>query len=405
MEFQCRLGTEHGQIVEGVYVADDEAGLRRDLEGKGYYVLAARPKGALALPGLPALPTLRRRRVSGQELLLFNQELATLLKAGMPLAQSLDILRQKIPNPAFKATIDDVYEKVRSGIALSDACQSHASMFPPIYTASLLAGEKSGNLDEMLRRYIAYTKVVDSVKRNAVSALIYPAVLFSLSLIVLIVIVVKVVPAFAEFYGTFDAELPLATRTLVAISDVVRTNLLLIVLGLAGGGVFLWSWLQSSANVTRLHHLVLGLPGLGRVATQFATSQFSRTLATLLGGGIPLVSGLEVAGRAVGNRYVGAAIEVMTQQVREGQPLGRAMAERKVFPDVALKMVDVGESTGALQEMLNAVADFYDESVETTLSRFTRLIEPLMLVIMAIVIALILLALYLPVFQLSAAVA
>jgi type IV pilus assembly protein PilC len=156
--------------------------------------------------------------------------------------------------------------------------------------------------------------------------------------------------------------------------------------------------------VVRLHTAILRLPGLGTVATQFATSQFARTLATLLGGGIPLVSALEVAGRAIGNRYVGAAVETITQQVREGVSLGRAMTERRLFPDVALKMVDVGEQTGALQEMLNAVADFFDESVETTLDRFTKLIEPLMLVIMAIVIALILLALYMPVFQLSSAV-
>jgi type IV pilus assembly protein PilC len=404
MEFQCRLGTEHGQVVEGVYVADDEAGLRRDLEGKGFFILAARPKHGLALPGLPALPALRRRRVSGQELLLFNQELATLLKAGMPLAQSLDILRQKVPNPTFKGALDDIYDKVRSGIALSDACANHPSLFPPIYTASLLAGEKSGNLDEMLRRYIAYTRVVDSVKRNAVSAMIYPAVLFGLSLIVLLVIMTKVVPAFASFYSTFNAQLPLATRILMSLSNALVTNLLWLGLGLGGGAIFVWSWLQSRANIVRLHAVLLRLPGIGRVATQFATSQFSRTLATLLGGGIPLVSALEVAGRAVGNRYVGAAVETMTQEVREGQPLGRAMAQRGFFPDVALKMVDVGEQTGALQEMLNAVADFFDESVETTLARFTRLIEPLMLVIMAVVIALILLALYLPVFQLSSAV-
>jgi type IV pilus assembly protein PilC len=404
MEFQCRLGTEQGQIVEGVYVADDEAGLRRDLEGKGYFILAARAKGGLALPGLPALPTLRRHRVSGQELLIFNQELATLLKAGMPLAQSLDILRQNVPNPTFKGALDDVFEKVRSGIALSDACAGHPSLFPPIYTASLLAGEKSGNLDEMLRRYIAYTRIVDSVKRNAVSAMIYPAVLFCLSLIVVLVIMTKVVPAFANFYGSFNAELPLATRILMGISNTLLANVLWIVIGLAGAGIFAWSWLQSKANIVRMHAVILRLPGIGRVATQFATSQFSRTLATLLGGGIPLVSALEVAGRAVGNRYVGSAVDRMTQEVREGQPLGRAMAQRGFFPDVALKMVDVGESTGALQEMLNAVADFFDESVETTLARFTRLIEPLMLVVMAIVIAAILLALYLPVFQLSSAV-
>jgi type IV pilus assembly protein PilC len=404
MEFQCRLGTEHGQVVEGVYVADDEAGLRRELEGKGYFILAARPKGAIALPGLPALPTFRRRRVSGQELLLFNQELATLLKAGIPLAQSLDILRQKIPNPTFKGALDDVYEKVRSGIALSDACADHASLFPPIYTASLLAGEKSGNLDEMLRRFIAYTRVVDTVKRNALSAIIYPAVLFTLSLLLLSGIMVWVVPAFQDFYGAFRAELPLATRILIGISNVIRSNLPYLIIALVGFGMFLWQWLRSRTNMVRLHAAILHLPGLGKVATQFATSQFARTLATLLGGGIPLVSALEVSARAVGNRHVGGAVETVTQQVREGVALGKAMAERRVFPDVALKMVDVGEQTGALQEMLNAVADFYDESVETTLSRFTKLIEPLMLVIMAVVIALILLALYMPVFQLSSAV-
>jgi type IV pilus assembly protein PilC len=213
-----------------------------------------------------------------------------------------------------------------------------------------------------------------------------------------------VVPAFQDFYGAFRAELPLATRILMGISAVIRSNLLFLVIGLGGFGLFAWSWLRSKANVVRLHAAILRLPALGAVATQFATSQFARTLATLLGGGIPLVSALEVAGRAVGNRYVGAAVETMTQQVREGVALGRAMAERKLFPDVALKMVDVGEQTGALQEMLNAVADFYDESVETTLGLFTKLIEPLMLVIMAVVIALILLALYMPVFQLSSAV-
>jgi len=178
----------------------------------------------------------------------------------------------------------------------------------------------------------------------------------------------------------------------------------LLVIAAVGVGAFIWSWLRSQANVVRLHAAILRLPGLGTVATQFATSQFARTLATLLGGGIPLVSALEVAGRAVGNRHVGAAVETITQQVREGVSLGKAMAERRLFPDVALKMVDVGEQTGALQEMLNAVADFFDESVETTLSRFTKLIEPLMLVIMAVIIALILLALYMPVFQLSSAV-
>jgi type IV pilus assembly protein PilC len=402
MEFQCRLGTAHGEIIEGVYIAEDEARLRRDLEDKGLFVLAIRPKGGFALPGLPSFQ--RKRKVPANDFLLFNQELATLLKAGMPLAQSLEILRQQVPNPTFKAVLDDVFEKVRSGVALSEAFEAHGDLFPPIYTASLLAGEKSGNLDQVLRRYIAYTRLVGTLRRNTISALIYPAVLFGLSIVVVIIIMVKVVPAFTGFYDTFGAKLPLATRVLTAISNAIASRILILGLAVVGTAVFLWSWLQNATNRARWHKLLLRLPGLGPVARKFATSQFSRTLATLLGGGIPLVTALEVASRAIGNRHVARQIDTMTTQVREGQSLAKAMSGRGVFPDVALKMVEVGEATGALQDMLNAISDFFDEEIETTLARFTRLIEPVMLIVMAIVIAAILLALYLPVFQLSSAV-
>ncbi len=404
MEFQCRLGTEQGRVIEGVYVADDESRLRRELAEKGLFVLSIRRKGAISIPWLPALPALgSRRRIPAHEFMVFNQELATLLKAGMPLVQSLDILRQKVPNATFKAVLDDVFDKVRSGVALSDAFADHGDLFPPIYTASILAGERSGNLDQVLRRFIAYTRVISGVRRNTISALIYPAVLLVLSLIVVLVIVVRVVPAFSGFYETFDAELPWTTRVLTTISNAVASNIALIGVVVLLAGLGGWAWLTQPANRTRFHAAILRVPGLGRVATKFATSQFARTLATLLGGGIPLVSALEVAGRAVGNRHVGAQVEHMVQQVREGQSLAHAMTSRGVFPDVALKMVEVGEATGALQEMLNAVADFFDEDIETTLSRFTRLVEPVMLVVMAVVIAAILLALYLPVFQLSSA--
>jgi type IV pilus assembly protein PilC len=402
MEFQCRLGTAHGEVIEGVYIADDEARLRRDLEDKGLFVLAIRPKGGLALPGLPTLR--RKRRIPANDFLLFNQELATLLKAGMPLAQSLDILRQQVPNVTFKAVLDDVFDKVRSGVSLSDAFASHGDLFPPIYTASLLAGEKSGNLDQVLRRFIAYTRLVGALKRNTISAMVYPAMLFALSIVVILIIMVRVVPAFTGFYDTFGAELPLATRVLTAVSNTIASRILILGLAFVGTIVFVWSWLQKATNRARWHAVMLRLPFLGSVAQKFATSQFSRTLATLLGGGIPLVTALDVSARAIGNRYVGNQIDAMTVDVREGQSLAKAMASRRVFPDVALKMVEVGEATGALQDMLNAIADFFDEDIETTLARFTRLIEPIMLIVMAIVIAAILLALYLPVFQLSSAV-
>jgi type IV pilus assembly protein PilC len=403
MEFQCRLGTPQGEVVEGIYVAESEARLRHELEEKGLFVLDIRSRGGLggfSLPGLGGLSS-RGRKVSSREFLVFNQELATLLKAGLPLVQSLDILRRAIPNPTFKAVLDDVYERVRAGTSLSEAFEAHATLFPGVYTASLMAGEKSGNLDQVLRRFIAYVKLIGNVKRKTMSALMYPIILLALSFVVVAVIMVKVVPSFADFYGDFGAELPFITQVLIAISDAFRNNFLLIAIVTIGGGVAFWRWFKVPGQRQRLHGALMRAPFIGGTVTKFATSQLARTLATLLSGGIPLVTALDVASRAVGNRAMAWHVGVVTQQVREGQPLAAAMTQRGVFPDVAVKMVEVGEATGALQDMLNALADFYDEDIETTMARFVTLVEPLMLVLMGLVIAVLLLALYMPVFQLS----
>src|SRR5687768_16920957 len=227
MEFRCRLGTPTGEIVEGMYVAQSEAHLRRELEDKGLHVLALRPRGGLGLPGISFGS--RKPKIARHEFLVFNQELATLLKAGMPLVQSLDILRARLANPVFKAVLDDVHEKVRSGTALSDAFQTHGDLFPSVYTASLMAGERAGNLDAVLRRYVAYSKVVETVRKRTISALVYPAILIGLAVVLVGVIVIKVVPTFSDFYSSFNAQLPLSTRMIVAVSDAVRANLVLII--------------------------------------------------------------------------------------------------------------------------------------------------------------------------------
>ena len=218
MEFRCRLATASGQVTEGVYVADSEAALRRDFEDKGLFVLDVKSAGG----GLASLRRSRGGRIKLHEFLVFNQELATLLKAGMPLVQSLEILRRNVPNPTFKTLLDDVYEKVRSGTALSEAFEAHPRHVTPIYTASLMAGERSGSLEQVLRRYVAYVQVLGAVRRKVVSALVYPAVLTLLSFAVVAIIVVRVVPEFNQFYQGFDAELPLATRVIVAVSDAIR---------------------------------------------------------------------------------------------------------------------------------------------------------------------------------------
>ena len=400
MEFRCRLGTPGGEIIEGVYVADSEARLRHELEEKGLYVLAIQRAGALGLGSL-SLPT--RRRISTREFLVFNQELATLLKAGMPLVQSLEILRRRVTNPVLKAVLDDVHERVRSGSSLSEAFEAHGSLFPGVYTASLMAGEKSGSLEQVIRRYVAYVKVVSGVKRKTISALVYPAILLALSLIVVAIIVLKVVPEFGMFYQQFEAELPWSTRLIVSISNFAGAYLFLL-LGTIAAVVFgAWTWLSRPGNRVRFDRWLVRVPSLGPISQKFATSQAARTLATLLGGGIPLVNAIDVSARSIQNHYIASELQHAAQQVREGRALAVAMNESGAFPDVAIKMVEVGEQTGALQEMLNSLADFYDEEIETSLGRFVTIIEPALLVVMGLVIAGLLLALYMPLFQLSAA--
>lgn len=402
MEFRCRLGTPSGEIVEGVYVAQSEAHLRRELEEKGLHVLALHTRGGLGLPGFSFGS--RKPRIARHDFLVFNQELATLLKAGMPLVQSLDILRTRLANPVFKAVLDDVYDKVRAGTALSDAFQEHGDLFPSVYTASLMAGERAGNLDAVLRRFVAYAKVVDTVRKKTISALIYPAILIGLAIVLVGVIVVKVVPTFAEFYTSFNAQLPLSTRVIVGVSDFVRTNLLLLfIVGLGAGAAF-YTWIKQPGQGARFDRAIMRLPLVGASVHKFATAQLARTLATLLGGGIPLVNALEISSRSTGNRYMGREMGIVALRVREGQGFAATLHERRVLPDVAIKMIEVGESTGALQEMLNSLADFYDEEIETEVGRFVTVIEPALLIIMGVVISAIVLALYLPLFELTAVI-
>ena len=364
MEFRCRLASPRGEIVESVYVADTEATLRRELEDKGLLLLSLQPKGAIA--GL-SIRRPRSSRVSTPEFLVFNQELATLLKAGMPLVQSLDLLKRRVTSPRFRSVLDAVHAQVRSGTALSDAFAAQGDLFPRVYTASLLAGERSGSLDAMLRRYVEYTKVIATVKTQTGSG----------------------------------PPLPIVTRLIVEFSTFVREQFLLLLVALVAGIAALVAWGGQTGYKARLDRLILRVPVVGQVARKFSTSQMARTLATLLGGGLPLVNALDIAAKSIGNQYMAGQLDIVSARVREGSSLAAALEARGVFPDVAVKMTEVGESTGALQDMLNTVADFYDEEIATHMERFITLVEPVLLVAMGIVIAGLLLALYMPLFQLS----
>jgi type IV pilus assembly protein PilC len=401
MEYRCRLGTATGEILEEIHVSDSEAHLRRELEQKGFCVLGLRPKGLL---GQVSLPGRVRRRVPMRDFLVFNQELATLLKAGMPLVQSLDILRSRVEHPTFRPVLDEVYEKVRAGSSLSDAFGAHGDLFPASYGASLLAGEKSGSLDGVLRRYVAYMKVVGGVKRRTLAALVYPAVLIMVALVVVAIIVLKVIPEFAAFYDSFGAELPLVTRVIVKGATFVRSQFFLLAGAAIVLGVVAWSWVRQAGQRALVDRSILRVPWAGSTIRRFATSQMARTLSTLLGGGLPLVNAIDIASRSMNNRFLSAEMRAVGQRVREGEAFSAAVAARRQFPDVFIKMAEVGESTGALQEMMASLADFYDEEIEAELGRFVSLVEPVLLIVMGLVIASLLLALYMPLFQLSSVV-
>lgn len=400
MEFRCRVATATGQISEATYVAESEARLRVDLEEKGLYLLAVKGGGVSVGRFRLALP--QRRKVPTSDFLVFNQELATLLKAGLPLVQSLEILRRRVPNPTLRAALDDVHDRVRSGAALSEAFEAQ-HLFSGVYTASLMAGEKSGSLEQVIRRYVQHMKVLTSARTHVVSALIYPVVLVVLSIAVVGLIVFKVVPEFADFYSQFGrgAELPLSTRVVVAISTNVAGSAGLLLAALAAAVAALIVTFRQPANRKRLHAVILRLPYFGPLARRFATAQTSRTLATLLSGGIPLVNALDISAHATGNLSMADHLSAVATQVREGSSLAQALGERDVFPHVAVEMVEVGESTGSMADMLNSVADFYDEENETSLTRFSNLIQPVLLIVMGAVIAGLLLSLYMPLFQLS----
>jgi type IV pilus assembly protein PilC len=391
-EFMCRLGAPDGSVIEQRRVAASLDSLRRELEGEGYHVFAltsARSKVRLPLVS-------RSEKVSGQEFLLFNTQLKTLLHAGMPLAQSLDLLKDQQAGPHFRALLDKVHQQVTTGVALSDAFLALGDTFPRLYANSLRAGERSGDLEQVIGRYVDYQRLVESVRKKIIGALTYPAVLITLAVGLIVVLMTYVIPSFSDFYVQFDTELPLPTKVVIGVASATRDNWLVILVVAVTGFYGLRVWRSSPSGRMITDRWRLRIPLVGRLAHLFALSQFSRSLAVLLGGGTPMVPALETAASSVSNAYISELFLGCVKEVQEGRPLSDALADTRNVPEMALAMVRVGESTGALPEMLSHTSDFFDESIEFTLGRVVTLIEPLILVVMGVIVAGLLLAVYYP---------
>ena len=400
MQFICRVGTPDGRVLEEIFTASDETALRSDLGKRGYHLFEVKRRGMAPQLGVPTLLRGGRRgRIPVNEFMVFNQELAALLKAGLPLLQALELMLERMKQGTFRSVLTEVRDKVKSGTDLSDAFAEYGDLFPRLYPSSLKAGEKSGELELVIRRFVRYMKLVLDARRRVFSALTYPAVLVCLSGVMIAVMTIYVVPRFMGFFNELDADLPMITKIVLGVSNFMSANWVFMLLALVGGVFALRSWGRTEPGRLALDRLKLRAPFLGPVLHRFALSEFSRSLATLLSGGIPLVPSFEIGIASVGNAYVRSKIGPTIQMVREGKPFYAALETSGIFTDMSIDMVKVGEATGSLDEMLNSVADFLDEQIETRMQRLLSLVEPLMLVFMGIIIAILLISIYLPMYS------
>lgn len=393
MEYVCKVGTPAGEVVERTFSAPDEAALRAELTQQGYYLFAI--KRGMGLAGL----TLRRTRVAPGLLLIFAQELAALLKAGLPLLQSLDVMLERQKDPLFRRSLASVREKVKGGTALSEAFRAEGELYPPIFAASLIAGERSGALEGVLRRFAQHLRLNQALKKKAVAASIYPLVLLAAMAAMVSVMLVYVIPQFQSFYEGLGAELPLPTRIILGVALTLRDNLgwILLLLGVLLAAFLVWR--QRESSLLRIDRALLRVPYFGGLVRMYATSQLMRTLSTLLAGGLPLLTSLETSASSIGNRAMGTAVAGCTHRIKEGASLTTALESTGMLETLPLEMVKVGEQTGALADMLSAVAEFYDEDLDVRIATVLSLVEPVLLVMMAVIVAGMLLAFYLPMFE------
>ena len=399
-EFRVKAGWPDGSVAEQSVVAADIGSARLDVERRGGHVFEVKRKGFTLAPARGT----GRGRIKMGDFLIFNQEMIALLKAGLPVVRSFEILLERQKSPTMRRVLGDVRERVNSGASISEAFAVEGDLFPRLYWTSLKAGEKSGEIEAVLRRYLKYQKTVLSLSRKVVSTLIYPAILIVLSMVLIAILMTFVIPRFSEFFADFEAELPLLTVIVLRVATFMRSNFLLIFGGVGAAVFFATRWSKTPAGRLWIDGAVLKIPIVGGIFRRFAISQFTRSLATLLGGGTPLVPALENSAEAIGNRSVSHRLQSVVPRVREGQELWKTLEATGILTDLTIEMIKVGEASGALEEMLSSVSDFYDEEIDLLLARVISFVEPAILVIMGGVIVTILLSVYLPMFRLMSAI-
>ncbi len=391
-EFIVKLADERGRVQEQTHAAATAEELRSRFTQAGYLVYSVKPRSTMGRSA--------KKKVKLDVFLIFNQQFLTLIRAGLPILSSLDLLAKRQKDASFRAQLEDVGGRVKTGESISAAFEAQGTV-PLVYTTTLLAGERSGNLEEVLQRYLDFQRVALTFRKKLRASLIYPMFLIVMVIGLFTFLITFVVPRFASLYAQLGTKLPTLTLWLLTLGQNAQHYGLFVAPVLVLIGYLVVRWSKSEAGADLIDRVRIKTPILGTVWLKYQVGLFSRTLATLLTGGLPLVPSLETAARSIESRSIARAVRVSVETVREGKGLALSLERTGVFPELSIEMIEVGESTGALPQMLNSVAEFFEEDVQTSLAAIMSLVEPIILIGMGVVVVIVLIALYLPIFSLN----
>jgi type IV pilus assembly protein PilC len=399
--YAYRVARPDGSTIHGDVEGDNESLVRAKLESQGLLVFNLRRRGLTSVKGEASWSW---GKLPLGQFLVFNQELLALVKSGLPVLRIWDLLIERAGHAGFQRTLRDVREDIRGGASASEALAKHPVYFPELYVATVKAGEQSGNLPEVLQRYVAYLKLMLGLRQKVMKAISYPIVLIAIGLAVVGFLLTYVMPTFVSVYGESAKTLPWATQILLDLVSHAESRIVPAAVVMLGIMLGTHAYYSTSAGQLALDRLVLKLPVVGQIAVKHNTVQLTRTLGTILAGGTPLVDALQGARGAVSNRWISHEMNGAVSGIHEGATLADALDRPKVLPKLAIEMLSVGEETGSLDSMLRDVAEFYEADIDTRLTQLTTWIEPALLLVMGMLVGVIVVVMYLPVFQMAGTV-
>ena len=398
--FSCKIGATDGKILIRDIEAADSGILRKTLEDQGFFVFEIKKKPFQFLFD----KGIRRKKIDSRVLLTFNQEMLVLIKSGMPIMQVLDAIMERHDSGALYEVLVQVREDVRAGAALSAAMEKHGRAFPYLYVASIRAGERTGDLPQIIRRYIEYLKRAGTLRKKIISAVFYPAILVVFAFLAITLLLVYVVPTFSQVYTDSGSELPALTQLLIAFTSMLRDYFIFFIIISVGLFAAFRSWKSSEAGHYAFDRFKLSLPIAGEVFSKYSVAGFTRTLSTVLGSGIPIIESLRMSIGTLDNVYMEKRLFEAVRFIEEGMRFSEALGRIHIMPPLALRMLGVGETTGAIEDMLIDIANYLEDELEERMHLLTSAVEPAIMLIMGVIIGVIIIAMYLPIFKIAGTV-